>query len=533
MSPAVGEAVAARRVVVWPTDLRKGARVAVDSGLATRASRGALASAGGQGLRIVVQMASVVVLARLLAPADYGLIAEVLTIVGLGEIFRDFGLSSAAVQAKRLSEAERSNLLWLNSLIGVALMVIACALSPAVALLYGDPRLTSVTLVLSLVFLINGVSTQFRADLNRNLMFGRTVTAEVAGQILGLGLGVFMALNGAGYWALVGQQLLQSAVTFVVVVAYARFRPQRYRRDVSMRRFLGFGFDVVGGQLLGYAGKNTDTFVIGTTMGTSALGYYNRAFQLLSLPLSQINAPATRVALSVLSRLHDDGRRYARYLLAGQTVMLHLVLAVFSLTAALAAPLIALVLGPQWGPSVPLFQALAVAGVFQTAGYATFWVFLSKGLTRSQLWWQVASRPVVVAIVALGALWGVQGVAIAYATASALAWAAGLLWIRRVADVPVRAMFTNVLKAVVGYALAAAAAWASLLLPTGAQTWSALLVGAAAWLLALALVTAAWPAFRRDVRTIVSVVRTFRAGRGRLAAAPQPSPDEDVPASVV
>jgi PST family polysaccharide transporter len=99
--------------------------------------------------------------------------------------------------------------------------------------------------------------------------------------------------------------------------------------------------------------------------------------------------------------------------------------------------------------------------------------------------------------------------------------------------VPVLAMFTNVLKAVVGYALAAAAAFATLLLPTGEHIWSALLVGAAAWLLALGVVTAVWPAFRRDVRTIVSVVRTFRAGRGRVSPTPQQAPDEDVPASVV
>lgn len=485
--------------------------------LAGRASRGAAVTLSAQALRVLVQTASVVVLARLLAPTDYGLIAEVLVIIGLGEIFRDFGLTNAAVQAKTLSDVERSNLFWLNALIGVVLTILTVVVSPAVAAFYGDQRLTALTAVLSVTFLMNGVGTQLRADFNRTLAFGKLSFAEIAGQVLGLAAGVVMAVLGSGYWSLAGQQLVQAATTLALLWGMGRFRPQRYHRSVSMRRFVGFGLDVVGSQLLGYAGKNTDTVVIGTMLGAGPLGIYNRAFQLLALPLTQINAPSTRVALPVLSSLQDEPARFRRYLLAGQAVMMHLVLGVFSWSVALAAPLLLLLLGPHWTASVPLFQILAISGVFTTAGYSTYWVFMAKGLTRSLLMWQLVTRPVVIGVVLLGAFGGLSGVAIAYSAVAVAMWLLGLIWIARVSDAPAMAMFTGGLVATAGYALPTAAAWiVASLLGTGLMS---IALGTLTWLAALALVLAVWPAFRRDALVVLHVARTMRSARAERRAA--------------
>lgn len=481
--------------------------------LASTASQGAVTTIGAQAIRVAVQILGTVVLARLLDPNDYGLIAEVLTVVGLGEILRDFGLTNAAVQVRTLSDDERNNLFWLNTGTGAVLALLVAGAAPLVAALYRDERLVPLTTLLAVTFVSNGLSTQFRADLNRRLAFVRLAGAEIAGQIAGLAIGLVMAVVGAGYWALAGQQIGIAATTLVLLWSTARFRPRAYRRDVPMRRFITFGLDVVGAQLLGYASKNTDTVVIGTTLGATALGFYNRAFQLLTLPLSQINAPSTRVALSVLARLQDDSERFRNYLLAGQTVMLHLVLAVFAWSSALAGPLVLLVLGPQWTPSVLLFQILAVSGVFQTAGYTTYWVFLAKGLTRSQLWWQVWTRPVLVGVILLGSLWGVVGVAATYSAGSLLMWVLGLVWIGRVSDAPVGAMFFNALKALIGHALAAAAAASSLVLTAGDPAVFQLLIGTVLWAAVLLIEVLVWPAFRADMTLVVSVARRLRTRR--------------------
>lgn len=465
----------------------------------------------GQLARVLLQSVGVVILARLLAPSDYGLVAMVLVIIGIGEVVRDFGLSTAAVQAKTLSIEERTNLFWINSGIGLTLTVALMLGSPLVAALFGDSRLVGLTLVLAVTFLFNGIATQLRADMNRDLSFGRLVVSDILGQLFGLATGVVMALSGFGYWSLAGQQVVLSLSTLTVVCVFARWRPGRYRRDVSVRRFLKFGLEVIGAQALGYASKNIDTLVIGTTLGATPLGYYNRAYQLLALPLSQINAPSTRVALPVLSKLQTQRDRFGAYLLAGQTAMLHLVLTIFSLTAAVAVPLVDLVLGDKWASVAPLFQILAVAGVFQTAGYATYWTFLAKGLTRSQLYWQLASRPIVIGAVIIGSFWGMTGVATSYAGASVVTWFLGLLWIRRVSDVPVRGMFFNVVRAVSGYGVCAAAAWGASLLAR--DHVPSLLLGIAGWLVAWALVTLAWPGFRRDVSTVVRMGKLLRRSK--------------------
>ncbi|HEY8590565.1 MAG TPA: lipopolysaccharide biosynthesis protein, partial [Naasia sp.] len=315
--------------------------------MARAASRSAVVTLAGQLSRVVIQFAGVIVLARLLEPQDYGLVAMVLVIIGVGEVFRDFGLSTAAVQAKTLSDDERNNLFWINGGIGLLLAVVAAAVSPLVALLFDDERLVGLTLVLSVTFLLNGIGTQFRADLNRDLRFGPLVVTDIAAQVAGVLAGVLAAVAGWGYWALAGQQIVLAVVMLVGVAVFARWRPSWYRRAVPVRRFLTFGAEVVGAQLLGYASKNIDTLVIGTTLGATPLGYYNRAYQLLALPLSQINAPATRVALPVLSKLQSDRHRFGDYLLAGQTAMLHLVLALFSISGALAVPLVTTVLGEK------------------------------------------------------------------------------------------------------------------------------------------------------------------------------------------
>jgi O-antigen/teichoic acid export membrane protein len=166
--------------------------------LGRSATRGAAVTIGGQAVRIVIQLGSIVILARLLAPADYGLIAMVTAIIGIGEIFRDFGLSSAAIQAKEISRGQKSNLFWINSAIGLVLTLLVIAASWPVAALYGDPRLQLLTVALSSTFLLNGVATQFRADLARHLRFVKLTAVDIAGQVIGLALGVILALSGAG-----------------------------------------------------------------------------------------------------------------------------------------------------------------------------------------------------------------------------------------------------------------------------------------------------------------------------------------------
>ena len=476
-------------------------------GLGASASRGAVATLLGQLLRLAVQLLGIVILARLLDPADYGLVAMVAVLVGFGEVFRDFGLSAAAVQARTLSRKERDNLFWMNTATGFLLAVLLFALAGLIAAFYGEARLVGLSQLLAFSFLIGGISTQFRADLNRRMKLGQLAAVEVAAQIVGLGVGVLLAVNGAEYWSLAWMQIAQAGSALLLLVVVTRWLPGGIHFDTPMKAFLKFGSGLAGSQVLSYVAKNVDSVIIGSTLGAASLGLYNRAFQLLTLPLNQLQAPSTRVALPTLSRLQDDPARYRTFLLHGQTIMVHLVGFILAFSAAQALPIFAIALGEDWLEAAPLFQILAFAGFFSMANYATYWVFLSKGLTQSNLIFSLITRPILIGIILFGSQWGLYGIAMAYSIGTGLMWPLSLLWLRRFSNAPVGSMLVNGLRAIGGYGFAGASSFFATFALDVDVPIAQCGIGLAAFLLARLLMCGVWPAFRRDITAILQTRR--------------------------
>ncbi|APP80332.1 lipopolysaccharide biosynthesis protein [Xanthomonas hortorum] len=482
--------------------------------LGSRAAGGAAVTMIGQSAKMVVQFGGIILLARLLTPYDYGLMAMVTAIVGAAEILRDFGLSAAAVQAKHVSREQRDNLFWINSGIGLSLSVVVYASAHLIANFYKEPALVMISQALAVTFLINGMTTQYRAHLSRGLRFGQVALSDVGSQVLGLVAAVAAALLGWGYWALVVQQVVQASINFLIAASCSRWLPRGYQRAAPMRDFMSFGWNLMAAQLLGYASRNVGQVIIGWRTGPDALGLYNRAFQLLMMPLNQINAPATSVALPVLSQLQDDRERFNAFLLRGQTVMVHLIFALFAFSCALAMPLIVLVLGEQWRDAVPLFQVLTLGGIFQTASYATYWVFLSKGLMRQQLIYSLVGRIVLIGCIFAGSRWGAMGVAIGYSFGLLLIWPLSLVWIGKISDAPVRSLFTNALRPMVAYGVAGGCAYYASVV-AGGPLWQQLAAGAGAMAAVCLLALAIWPAFRRDVLSIVDIRKLLTQAKAR------------------
>ena len=474
------------------------------------AARGAAVTIVGQTAKVVIQLVGIVVLARLLSPREYGLLAMVVAFTGIGDLLRDFGLSSASIQARTVSPAQRSNLFWLNTAIGCALAVIAFLCAVPISWIYDQNDVVRIMQILAIVFLFEGLSTQFRADLNRKMRFARLAALDLTAQVLALTLAVVLAALGAGVWALVAQQVLQAMLVLLLLLAFAPIQISRPQRGVPMAGFLRFGGSVLMMQLLTYASRNVDSLVVGSRFGATELGGYNRAFQLLSLPLNQINAPASTVALPVLSRLQDDPPRFDRFLLRGQGVLMNLVLAIFAFAASQAHPLIILVLGDQWAPSVHLFQILAVAGAFQSAGYASYWVFLAKGRPDASLRYSLVGRPALILIVIAGSLGGVTGVAVAYAAGTALLWPLGLWWIHATTGAPGLQLFIQGMRAVAAYATCAVLATMVPPMFTDDLVYM-LLLGIAVLVMTYAVILALWPAFRRSVVMSARTVSHLKA----------------------
>lgn len=474
--------------------------------LGDAAARGAGVTLGTQALRAGLQLGSVVVLARLLAPEDFGLVAMVAAVIGIADLVRDFGLSSAAVQAKHLSDGERTNLFWANLALGAACALAAVAARPLVEALYDEPRLGDVVLGLSVVFVLSGASTQLRADLTRRLRFHALAVVDVSAQVAGIAVGVVLALVGAGLWAIVAMQVATAAVGLVVCAALCRWRPGLPRRGAPLRRFFGYGSGLMGTQAIGYVTKNVDNVALGAVWGAVSLGLYSRAYQLLMTPLNQINAPMTRVALPVLSRVQEDPVVFARYLARVQLVGCYLTATVLAVAAGLSEPVVLLLFGERWAAVAPIFALLAVGGVFRAVSQLAYWIYLARGRTGAQLRQELVSRPLMALVILAGLPWGAVGVAAGHSVAYLLYWVVSLWHAGRVESVDVRPLFANAARAIgLVSAPCGLLAWASS--SVDAHPLLQVLGGvvlAGAW---SALVVLVVPRVRADARDVLSFAR--------------------------
>lgn len=473
--------------------------------LGRRAARGAGVTVAGQVARVGVQMLSVVVLARLLTPSDYGVIAMVLVVVGVGEVVRDLGLSTAAVRTRNLTEAQRSNLFWANALIGAALMTALALGAPLVGAIFDRDDVVPVARLVAVVFLLNGLAAQLRADLQRRLRFGSLAAVDVGSQVAGAVVAIVLAVGGAGVGALAAQQVTQSLVVLVACAALCRWVPSRPRRGVPMGELWRFGGSLAASQIAVYIGNNVDALVIGTRLGPTALGLYDRAYRLVMTPVSQVRSPTTTIALPVLSRLVDEPERLRRYLVRAQLALAYPVMIGAAMLVGTAGPATEVLLGDGWDGAAPLVRLMATSALLQTLAYVCYWVYLVFGLSSLLLRYTLVTVALKVVLVVAGSTWGVVGVAGAYTLAHALEWPLSLVWLSRHAPIPGRRLAVGALHILGIGAVVACGAHVGTLLVDG-PAWLALLIGLAAGtvLLAAALVVAP---IRRDAADVVGVVR--------------------------
>lgn len=473
------------------------------AGLGGVAARGAAITLLGQGARIVLQFASVVVLARLLSPRDYGLMAVGLVVVGIGEVVRDLGLSTAAIRAPELTARQRDGLFWFNTAAGLVLAALLAGGAEVVAAMFSQDALVPVTRALALTFVLNGLAAQYRAGMTRDLRFGAIAGVDLLAQSAALVVAVASALAGAGYWALVAQQLTVGTVGLVAVVALARWLPGRPRRGVGLRPFLRFGGALTGTHIVYYVGNNLDTMALGLWAGPTALGVYSRGFQLLMTPLNQLRTPATTVAVPVLSRLQAEPARFGAYLRRGQLALGIPIVTGLALVAGAAGPLVDLLLGERWATVAPVLALLAVAGSAQTLSFVGFWVYLCRGLSGALLRYTIVTLALKGACIAAGAGFGVIGVAAGYAAAALLEWPLSLWWLSRITDIPVRALVLGALRIATGAGLAGAACFAVTGATAGWPSIGQLAAGLLAGVAAYGLTTAV-PAVRDDLAGVVA-----------------------------
>ena len=378
------------------------------------ALRGGLVTGGSQAIKVSIQFLSVVVMARLLAPEAFGLIASVSPIVAFVGLFQNLGLQQAVIQRREISQRQLNQVFWVTVLVGGASTLIIVLLSPAVAAFYGDPRMVGITIAAGLPLLLGSVSALPLSLMNRNLQFGQLAVNDILMAVASFITAAGAAYAGLGYWSLLIGSAVSMLVSMLAAWRAARWTPNRpeWRLESDL---LSFGANLTGFKLVNFFARNLDNILIGRFAGPVQLGYYDRGYKLLLFPLQNINQPLTRVMIPLLSRIHEDRARFRDIYLRTNWLLAAVTVPGIAALICTSHHVVALLFGERWLPVAPIFFWLGIAGIAQPVSNTTGWLFICQGKTKTMFRWGIYSATVSVVAFFAGLHWGAAGVAAAYA----------------------------------------------------------------------------------------------------------------------
>jgi O-antigen/teichoic acid export membrane protein len=426
-----------------------------------RTVRGGLAKICAQAANFLLRVGSLMVLARLLDPADFGLVAMVTAITGVLNIFRDFGLSAATVQRGTITDEQMSSLFWINTMAGAILGFLALAMAPVLATFYREPRLFWVTVALASGFLINAAGVQHFAFLERQMRFPALSAIEFLSQLASAIVGIGMAVGGCGYWALVGMSVTSTAAYTICVWLTTGWVPGIPSRGVEVRSMLRFGGTATLNGLVVYIAYNFEKVLLGRFWGADALGFYGRAYQLINIPTENINSSIGAVAFAALARLQDDPTRLKNYFLKGYSLVLAMTLPITIAFGLFADDIILIVLGPKWQDAAVIFRLLAPTVLIFALINPFSWLLYSVGLVGRSLKIALVIAPLVIVAYVIGLPYGPKGVAVAYSAVMTLWLVPHIMWcihgttvlLRDVLMAVYRPMLSGIVAGVIGFAV--------------------------------------------------------------------------------
>ena len=376
--------------------------------------------------KTTLRIGSLVMLARLLTPADFGLVAMAGTVLNLFLIVADLGLLMASIQRRDLSEDELSTLFWINLGGGAVLAALTIVSAPLLVRIFDEPRLIGAAAALSLTLIAVGIGTQHEAIVRRRLDYGFLHITAVISQALGFAAALGSAVSGLGYWALIIQQVVAQAVRSLLLWTRTRWKPRRPRRGVDVLPLLTYGSRLVPAHLLAHLARSFGEIIIGAGAGAAHLGLFRRAHGIATL-VEEVKQPLKPIVPASLSRLQDNTREFSKFYLHAVSLSTLAGCGLVGWITAEAPAAVSLVFGDQWLPAIPLIRWLAPAGIAVAIGSATEWMLMPLGRMRRLLELRALRLFAIVTGVLVGWHWGVTGVAAGYSVAACASLALELL----------------------------------------------------------------------------------------------------------
>lgn len=387
---------------------------AVGNELRRLAIRGAGATVSASGVGLAVQVVGTVILARLLTPADFGVVTMVTTFSLLLSSFGLNGFTEAIIQFEEMDQYTASNLFWLNLGAGLVLAIAFVPVGSLLARLYHNPLVANAAMGLSLAIFIGAGSIVHLALLKRAMRFAATSTNDLVGRVVYTAVPIVLASRGWGYWALVAGIVAQQLSVIIGAWWLCRWIPSLPRRTGKTGAMVRFAVNVYGRFSVRYSTQNIDNLLVGWQFNAVALGFYKKAYDLFALSATQLTAPLHNVALATLSRLNQDPARFRRYLTNSLGIIAFVGMAASADLTLVGKDVVRLVLGPQWSESGRIFELFG-PGIGVMLLCSTFgWIHLSIGKPGRWLRWTLVELALTASLFLAALPWGPVGIAAAW-----------------------------------------------------------------------------------------------------------------------
>lgn len=384
------------------------------AGLREKTVKGIIWSAFQNVVSPLISFAIFFILARLLDPAAFGLLALATVTISFMQLFLRGGFGSAIVQRKSLEPQHLDTAFWVSTSIAAILITVIIGSAGFISEFFKEPNLEPIIKWLSIMLIIEALTQVQVALLRRNMAFRSLAIRSLVAEPIGGAIGVVMALSGFGVWSLVARNLATSLCKLLILWVASDWRPGF---NVSRRHFndmFYFGASMVGTNFVNFLGRRSDTVLIGYFLGTTSLGYYNVGHRLLKMMTEMIGGTVNNVAWPLFSRLQNDLSRLRNIFYTATNLVSLLAWPIFLGIIAIAPEMVPVVFGEQWIPSIPVLQMLSFIGLLRSIFLFNDSVIVSVGKPQWRMFLQLAIAIVNVLVFFFVVQWGIVAIAAVY-----------------------------------------------------------------------------------------------------------------------
>lgn len=342
-------------------------------------------------IQAVLQFAKLAILTRFLSASDFGLMAIILMVIGIADLFKDWGTSSALIHYQNVSQQQLSSLYWLNVFMGLMLSIVISGISPFIASFFEDHQLALLIPITSCALFIHAFGQQYSILFRKELQFNILESIAFAIKVIDFISVVLLAYFGFGIWALVIAHLIGAISSSLLYFFYGKqyHRPHFYFNLDDIRPFLSFGLYQMGSNLLNMLNVNLDKIIIGKYFGTDILGFYNLAWQLVLYPKNKINPIINKIAFPLFSKLQKKPQAFQNYYTFFLQTLSLFCIPLFFFLALFPEGIVSFLFGNQWSTSAQLLPFLAIIGLIKMLSNPGGSILLSKGKANIEFWWNL------------------------------------------------------------------------------------------------------------------------------------------------